>query len=104
MEPVMVEEHPTRAIDVREGVFRLAVLLEHLRGDLGVPLHELEDGVVCDFRAGSGEVHEGFEAGVRAAEDSVAVAGDDLAGFEGAPEVVFYGGVGKGGADVRLHF
>lgn len=104
MEPIMMEQYPRRRIDVRIRVLGFAMLLEHLRRDFGIALHEVEDGVVCDFRSGGGEVHEGFEAGVWFAEDGVAVAGNDLAGFEGAPEIIFDGGVGEGGADVGLHF
>ena len=33
----------------------------------------------------------------------MSVAGDHAAGFEGGPEVGFYGGGGEGGADVGLH-
>lgn len=104
MEPIMMEQHPRRRIDIRIGVLGLPMLLEHLGRDFGIPLYELEDGVAGDFGSGGGEVHEGFEARVWFAEDGVAVAGDDLAGFERAPEVVFDGGVGEGGADVGLHF
>ncbi len=104
MEPIMMEQHPRRRIDIWIRVLGFAMLLKHLRRDFGIALHELEDGVACNFWSGRGKVHEGFEAGVWFAEDGVAVAGDDLAGFEGAPEVVFNGGVGEGGADVGLHF
>ena len=100
----MVEQHAAGRIHVGKRVLGLAVLLEHAGRDLRVALDELEDRVGGDLGAGGGEVHEGFEAGVRAAQDGVAVAGHDLAGFEGAPEVVFDGGVGEGGADVGLHF
>lgn len=80
------------------------MLLEHFRRDIGVLLHQLEDGVGGDFGAGAGKGHEGCEARVGAAEDGVAVAGDDLAGFQGGPEVVADGVGGEGGADVGLHF
>lgn len=100
MKPIMMKQHPTTTIHIRERILRLPMLRQHPGGDFAVALHELEDGIFCDFGAGGGEGHEGFEAGVGFAEDGVAVAGDYLAGFEGGPEVGFYGGVGEGGADV----
>ncbi len=104
MEAVVVEEHAGAAVDVGEGVLRLAVFLQHAGRYLGVPFHELEDGVLGDFGAGGGEFHEGFEAWVRFPQHGVSVAGDYLAGFQGRPEVVFYVGVGEGGPDLGLHF
>ena len=104
MEAVVVEEHAGTAVDVREGVLRLAVLLQYAWRDFAVALHELEDGVFGDFGAGGGELHEGFEARVGFAQHGVSVAGDYLAGFQGGPEVVFYVGVAEGCADVGLHF
>ena len=80
------------------------MLLEHFRGNLAIALDELEDRVLGDLGARAGKVHEGFEAGIGAAQDGVAVAGDDLAGSESRPEVVADGSVGEGGADVGLHF
>ena len=103
METVVVEEHAGAAVHVREGVLRLAVFLQHGRGDLGVEADELEDGGGGDGGAGGGEFHEGGEARVGVSEDGVAVAWDHAAGFEGRPEVGFYGGGGEGGADVGLH-
>ena len=103
MEAIVVEQDTGAAVHVGKGVLGLAVLGQHARRDLGVALDELEDGVGGDFGAGGGELHEGGEAGVRVAEDGVAVAGDHAAGFEGAPEVGFYGGGGDGGADFGLH-
>ena len=88
VESVVVEENSRRAVDVGVRVFRLAVLLEDLGCDLAVHLDELEDGVLCDFGAGRGVVHESLETGVRLAEDGVTIAGDDAAGVEGGPEVV----------------
>lgn len=104
MEAVVVEQHAGAAVDVRVGVLGLAVFLEDARGDVGVELDEAEEWVRGDGGAGGGEGHEGGEARVRVAQDGVAVAGDDLAGLEGGPEVGFYGGGGLGGADVGLHF
>ena len=104
MEAIMMEQHPTTTIDIRERVLRLPMLGQHTGRDLAVALDELEDGIFCDLGAGRGKGHEGFETGVWFAEDGVPVAGDYLAGFEGGPEVGFYVGVGEGGADVRLHF
>lgn len=75
----MMKQHPTPTVHIRKGVFRLAMLHEHLRRNLTVPSHELEERVSGDFGPGGGEEHEGFEAGVGFAEDGVAVAGDDLA-------------------------
>lgn len=85
MEAVVVEEHAGTAVDVREGVLRLAVLLEHARRDLAVAFDELEHGVAGDFGAGGGEFHEGFEARVGLPQHGVPVAGDHLAGFQGRP-------------------
>ena len=104
VEAVVVEEDAGATVDVGVGVLRLAVFAEDGGRDGGVAPHELEDGVAGDFGAGGGEGHEGGEAGVRFAQDGVAVAGDHLAGFESRPEVFFDGGVGEGGADVGLHF
>ena len=100
----MVEQHAGTAVDVREGVLRLAVLFQDFRGDLGVASHELEQRVRGDLRAGGGEVHESGEARVGLAQHGVPVAGDYLAGGKGGPEVGFYVVVGEGGADVGLHF
>ena len=88
VEAVVVKEHARRRIDVGVGVLGLAVLLEHFRSDAAVLLDELEDGVFCNLRTGGGVVHESFEAGIRFAQNGVTVAGDDAAGFEGAPEIV----------------
>ena len=104
MEAIMMEQYPTTTINIRERILRLPMLGQHTGCDFAVALDQLEDGIFCDLRAGRGEGHEGFEAGVGFAEDGVAVAGDYLAGFEGGPEVGFYVGVGEGGADVGLHF
>mgnify|MGYP007135338112 CR=1 FL=1 len=86
-EAVVVEEYTGRRVDVRIGVLGLAVLLEDLRGDLGVAQDELEDGVGSDAWAGGGVIHKGLEARVRLAQDGVAVAGHDTAAVEGLPEV-----------------
>ena len=104
MEAVVVEQDPGTAVDVRKRVLRLTVLFQDRRGDVGVASHELEQRVRGDFGAGGGEAHEGGEARVGVAQHGVPVAGDHLAGGEGGPEVVFYGRVGEGGADVGLHF
>ena len=99
----MIKKHPGSGINVRVRVLGLSMLFQHLGRDLGVAFDELEDRVGSDFGAGGGVAHEGLEAGVRVAEDGVAVAGDDATGVEGGPEVVFDGGVGESGADVGLH-
>ena len=104
VEAVVMEEDAGTAIHVREGVLGLTVAGQHHGRDLAVALHEPEERVAGDFRAGGGEVHEGLEARVRFAEDGVAVAGYHLARVQGRPEVAFDGGVGEGGADLRLHF
>ena len=104
VEAVVVEEHAGAAVDVGEGVLRLAVFLQHAGRDLAVSLDEPEDGVLGDFGAGGGEFHEGFEAWVRFPQHGVSVAGDHLAGLQGRPEVIFHVGVGEGGPDLGLHF
>lgn len=104
MKAVMMEQHPGRAVHIRMRILGLAMLPQHLGRDLGIPLHEPEDGIARDVRAGGREVDEGLEARVGFAEDGVAVAGDDLPGSEGGPEVVLDGLVGEGGADGGLHF
>ncbi len=104
MEAVVVEQDARTAIDVREGILRLAVFFQHVRRYLTVPLYELEDGIFGDFRTGGGELHEGFEAWIRFSQNGVSVARDYLAGFQGRPEVAFDGSVGEGCADVGLHF
>ena len=79
------------------------MLSENTRGDLGVLLHELEDGVLLDLGAGGSKVHESLEARIRLAENTVAVAGNDLAGLEGGPEVVLDVLLGELLANLCLH-
>ena len=100
----MVEEDAARGVDVRVRILGLAVLGQDAGGDLAVLLDESIDRVLCDVGTCVGEVDEGLEARVGFAQDAVAVAGDDLAGFQRRPEVVFDVLVGEGGADVGLHF
>ena len=99
----MVKKHAGTTVHVRKGVLRLAVFFQYIRRDFAVPLHELEDGVFGNFRAGRGKFHEGFEAGVGLSQDGVSIARNYLARLQGRPEVIFYGGVGEGGPDVGLH-
>ena len=103
MEPVMMEKHPRARIHIGKRIFGFTMLHEHTRSDFAVAFYELEDGIGGNFGTGGGELHEGFETGVGFAENGVAVAGDYAAGFEGGPEVGFYGGVGEGSADMGLH-
>ena len=88
METVVVEEDTGRGVDIGVGVLGLAVLLENLGGNAAVLLDKLEDGILGDLRSSSRVVHEGFETGVRLAENGVTVAGNDTAGVEGGPQVV----------------
>lgn len=103
LEPIMIKQDTRRTIHIRMRILGLPMLQQHLRRDLGVPFHELEERVRGDFWARGGEVDEGLEARVRFAEDGVPVARDDLPGFEGGPEVVCNRGGGEGGADGGLH-
>ncbi len=104
METIVMEENPRRRINVREWILRLAVFHQNSRRYLRVPPYELEYRIFGNLGPGGGEFHEGFETWVWFSEDGVAVAGDDLPGFEGRPEIVLDVLVGEGGADVGLHF
>lgn len=98
-----MEQDAGGSIDVGVGVLGLAVLEQNAGCDLGVLLNQSEDRVGHDFGPGAGEVHQGLEAGVGLAEHAVAVAGDDLAGLQGRPEVVCDVAVGGVVADLVAH-
>jgi hypothetical protein len=81
----------------------LSVLGQNARGNLRVLLDKLEDRVGEDIGAGSGKVHQGLEARIRLAEDTVTVAGNDTARLESIPEVSADIFVGELGSDLVLH-
>ena len=88
-------------VNVGVGVLGLAVFGQDTRGDVVYLADELEHGIVWEM--GECEFTLRHVAGVGLAEDCVAVAGDDLAGFEGRPEVVFDALVAEVAADGFLH-
>ena len=45
VKPIMIKQHPTTTIHIRERIFRLPMLRQHSGGDFAVAFHELEDGV-----------------------------------------------------------
>jgi hypothetical protein len=79
------------------------VLGKNTRSNLRVLLNELEDRVGEDIGAGSSKVHQGLEARIGLAEDTVTVAGDDTAGLESVPEVSADVLVRELGSDLVLH-
>ena len=103
LETVVVEEHTRRGVHVGVRVLGLAVLRQHLGGDLGVLLDQLEDWVGQHIRTGVGKVHQGLEARVGLAENSVAVSGHDTARLEGFPQVGAHVLVSELGSDLVLH-
>lgn len=84
---------------MRGGGRYLSVLSQYARGDFRVLLDELEDRVGHDVGSGAGEVHQSLEARIWLAQDTMSVAGDDLAGLEGGPEVILDVCVGELVAD-----
>ena len=100
----MMEQHPRSRIDIRIRILRLAVLQQHARRNLRVPLHEPKQRITRNLRPRGREVNESLEPRVWLPQHRVAVAGDHLPGIEGRPEIVLDGLVGEVCADVRLHF
>lgn len=100
-ETVVLEEDAGVGIDVGVGILGLAVLGEDTGGDLVDLGDELEHRVVGQVLLG--ELALGDVAGIGLAEDGVAVAGNDLAGLEGGPEVVLDGLIGQIVANGLLH-
>jgi hypothetical protein len=64
------------------------VLGKHARRNLRGLLDELVHGIRRDFWTCVGKVHERFEARVGLPQHGVAVAGNDTAGLEDAPQEV----------------
>ena len=103
LESKMVQQHSTHGVYIGKRILGLAMLCQHFGCDFRGHLHKLEERVGGDGGAGEAEVHEGFEARVGAAEDGMAVAGDNLARFQEGPEVCADGG-GVEGGDGGVHF
>jgi hypothetical protein len=100
-EAVVLEEDTRVSVDVGVGVLGLAVLGEDAGGDLVDLADELEHGVVGQVLLG--ELALRHVAGVRLAEDGVAVSGNDLAGLERGPQVLLDGLVAEVVANGLLH-
>jgi len=98
---VVLEEDTGVGIDVGVWVLGLSVLSEDTGGDLVDLADELEHGVIGQVLLG--KLALGYVAGVRLAEDGVAVSGNDLAGLEGRPQVVLDGLVAEVVANSLLH-
>ena len=79
------------------------MLSQNTRSNLRVLLDELENGVGEDIRTGSGKVHQGLEAGIGLAQDTVTVARNDAARLESVPEVSANILVRELGANLVLH-
>lgn len=79
------------------------MLLEDLRSDAAVLLHQLEDWVLSNLGSRGGVVHQGLETGIGLAENGVAIARNDSAGVESGPQVVVDVLVRVGFGDVVLH-
>lgn len=98
---IVLEENTRVGIDVGVGVLGLAVLGEDLGGDLVDLADELEHGVLGHLLLRKGAL--GRVAGIRLAEDGVAVAGNDTARVESVPEVLGDGLVAEVIANRLLH-
>ena len=98
---VVLEEDTGVGVDVREGVLGLAVLGQDTRRNLVDLADQVEHGVLGQLA--ESKLALGDVTGVGLAQDGVTVAGDDLAGVEGRPQVVLDGLVAQVVADGGLH-
>mmetsp|Transcript_51486 Transcript_51486/g.161829 ORF Transcript_51486/g.161829 Transcript_51486/m.161829 type:complete len:233 (+) Transcript_51486:248-946(+) len=80
-EVVVIHELATVAVHVRVGVLHLPCLLQHRRDRMVASINELEERILG--RVLEGKLALEHVAGVRLAEDRMAVAGDDLARRQG---------------------
>jgi hypothetical protein len=79
------------------------VLGQNTGSDLRVLLDQLEYRVGEDIRTGRGKVHQGLEARIGLAQNTVAVAGNNTTRLKGIPKVGAYILVSELGADLVLH-
>ena len=91
----------TYSVNVGEGVLGLAVLGQDTGGDLVDLADQLEHGVIGQLAEGKLALRH--VAGISLAEDGVTVAGNDLAGLQGRPQVVLDGLVAQVVANGGLH-
>lgn len=81
----------------------LAMLSKNTRRNLRILLHKLEDRITHDLRSRASKVHQRFKPRVRFTENTVTVAGHDLARLKGAPEILLDVLVGELVADLGAH-
>lgn len=91
----------TYSINVRERILRLPMLCQDSWGNLVHLTDKLEHWIIGQVTKSKFALRD--VAGVGLAEDSVAIARNDLSGFESGPEIVRDGLVAEIVTDLLLH-
>lgn len=98
---IVLQEYTGVRVDVGVRVFRLAMLCENTGGNLVDLGDKLEHRIIWQMLLRELALRDVARVGL--AQDGVAIAGNDLASLERAPEVVLDGLVGQIIADRLLH-